>query len=669
MLPLEHLHLKHVLQTVCALETVILRSFGPEGGQVLFTGDTGRAMLSRSGTRILTALHLENPLARTVVECVWKHSTVSGDGSKTFILMLASLLRVIHTTASKELNVSHSHHVTQTAEAAAANYLAEKLLAFALTELDDLIAADVVPYGLCISLKDFTDETHLLSPTNEKHCQKLLSSFFHTRIDYAHCDFISDLMCEVLNHWRVKNHQSCTLLQFLNDNFPSLHTPVPGFPITSSRLIEGQVIHRDFATPCPQIKKQPVKAVVIMEYLQPKLLNPGDVLKLGCGGGVMEDRSIVHFSARMERSLEGILAKLQSFGVSVLLCALKQSAAVLALVTHAEMCLVECVNEEELSLFAKLSGVTPISECSVIQPQHVATLTFCRPIVLGAQRYVHVGFYNSEERAMVKPCGIVICAPGEGQTDQYVCAFQDAIRMLITNWEPVHKCEATGSKRTLQVHNCATKVHMDSLSESMTDEPSSSHQLQKCVIEPGLVIPAGGTFEFLLHRALLQHGRSCSSSDHTNVGGPVSQLLADSLLSIPRRIYSHRPKLFLQTQTRVLSLTTHHSHPFSPALKQGPNAQSPVKTESPREDDKVSWHCCRETDVPSKVFMLDLGLESVSCKYKLLLAVMQCAATVLRVDMMLHTHTALHTQSRRLTNTSWSITEDDSEDGDCAPLR
>lgn len=64
MLPVEHPPLKNVLQTVCVLEAVVLRSFGPEGGQVLFTRDTAEAMLSRSGTRILKALRLEHPLAR-----------------------------------------------------------------------------------------------------------------------------------------------------------------------------------------------------------------------------------------------------------------------------------------------------------------------------------------------------------------------------------------------------------------------------------------------------------------------------------------------------------------------------------------------------------------------------------------------------------------------------
>lgn len=322
------------------------------------------------------------------MECVWKHSTVAGDGSKTFILLLASLLRMIHKAASKEPNVSHSSNSMQKAEAATASYLADKLLAFALTELGDLIAVGVVPYGFCVSLNDFTPGAHLLSPTKKYHGQSLLSSFFHTRIGYVHCDFISDLTCELLNHWKLENDLPSTLLQFLNNNFPALHTPVSGFPITSSRLIEGQVIHRDFSTPCPQVKNQPVKAVVFTGYLQPNLCGPEHVLKLGCGGGVMEDKSIVHFSAWTEQSLKFIIAKLQSLGVSVLLSAVKQSAAVLALATQAKMCLVECVGEEELSLFAELTGATPVSDCFVIQPEHIATLAFCRPILLGAQRYV-----------------------------------------------------------------------------------------------------------------------------------------------------------------------------------------------------------------------------------------------------------------------------------------
>lgn len=393
----EQLHLTHALQTVSALESVILRSFGPDGGQVLFTKDTGQAMLSRSGKRILTALHLEHPLARLeqishismfctfvivnspairlfrmVVECVWKHSSITGDGSKTFVLLLASLLRIIHATATKEPHMSQSYN---SKEAATARHLADRLLEFALTELDELIALNVLPHGYCVSLEDFPGSF-----------QTVLLSFFHTRLGYVHCDLFCNLLCELLGRWKVKDKQPSSSIEFLNNNFPALHTQVSGFAVSSSRLIEGQVLHRDFATPCPQPNEGPVKAVVFSGYLQPKLLTARDVLELSCGDRAAEDSNIVCFSSWTERSLERVIATLQSFGVSVVLCSLKQSSAVLAAATQARMCLVECVSEEEISVFVQLSGVTPISDFWRIHPEHIATLTFCKPLLLGSHR-------------------------------------------------------------------------------------------------------------------------------------------------------------------------------------------------------------------------------------------------------------------------------------------
>lgn len=312
-----------------------------------------------------------------------KHSAVTGDGAKTFVLLLASLLRVIHSTACKEPNVCHAYKSREAAQAAAARHLADKLLAFASEDLDDLIAAGVLPYGRCLSWGDVTvKQDHLKS-----HCvRQLLVSFFRTRLGRTHCDFMSDLTCELLTSFRSKDEPPSSSLRFIKDNWSALHTPVSGFPIGCSRVIEGQVIHRDFATPCPQSNRQTVKAVVVTGYLQPKLLGAGEVLELGGGERQMEDTSIVRFSAWAERSLECVVADLQRWGVSVILCAAKQSGAVLAAAAQADMSVVECVSEDELSLFCLLSGARPLSDCRMIEQDHVATLTFCQPILLGAHR-------------------------------------------------------------------------------------------------------------------------------------------------------------------------------------------------------------------------------------------------------------------------------------------
>lgn len=277
-------------------------------------------------------------------------------------------------------------------------------------------------------------------------------------------------------------------------------------------------------------------------------------------------------------------------------------------------------------------------------------------------RYVHVAFHDSEERVTVKPCSLVICGTGEGQTDQYACAFQDAIRMLLSTWKPIGITATTASKKTFQPDK-STCLHVD-------NQIVKASPFQQYVLEPGCVIPAGGTFEFLLNHALLQHGSSCSISDDTIMGVPaVSQLLANALLSVPRHIYSYSLRRFLQTQTRLLSFIQNHSHPFSHVYKQEHNTilvQGRGKSECPLEEGKLIKHCCGETDVSSvQVFTSDSGLESVSCKYQLLVAVLQCVSSLLHVDTVLHTHTALHTPSHRLANISWEGTEDEAEDWDC----
>uniref|UniRef100_A0A667YVF4 Bardet-Biedl syndrome 10 n=1 Tax=Myripristis murdjan TaxID=586833 RepID=A0A667YVF4_9TELE len=557
----ERPHLKHVLHTVSVLEAVVLRSFGPDGGQVLFTRDTGQVMLSRSGTRILTALRLEHPLARMVVECVWKHTAVTGDGSKNFILLLASLLRVIHTAACKRCNVSHTYSSREAMENATARHLADTLLAFGLEELGDVISTGVVPYGGVLSWEDPSAHAVPAHTNKDMHTlQKLLTAFFHTRLGHTYCDFFSRLTCEFLSCWKCEDKAPSYLLHLIDDNFSVLHTPVSGFPVSCSRVIEGQVIHRDFSTPFSWTNNQPVKAVVFSGHLHPDAHKAGAVLELRGG-----ERGVLRYTSCTERSLECVITTLQSLGVSLLLCAVKQSEAVLALAGLSGMCVVDF-------LF---------------------------------HRYIHMSFHDSE----IKPHSLVICGAGEGQTDQCACAFQDALRMLHTTWEPMHTTATTAAKSILH--------------SGKSRSPSSKPPLQKNVLNPGCVVPVGGTFEFLLHHALLQHDTGIPA---------LSRLLADALLCVPQQIYSHSPRRYLQTQTLVTNYIE---------LRVG--------------------HC-RKVDFKSDVFTLDSGVESVSCKYKLILAVLQCLSSLLRLDAVLHTHTPLHKQACRHSSSSLEDTEEGDED-------
>lgn len=244
---------------------------------------------------------------------------------------------------------------------------------------------------------------------------------------------------------------------------------------------------------------------------------------------------------------------------------------------------------------------------------------------------MHVDFHDSEQNVEAKPCSLVICGPAEAQADQSARAFQDAIRMLLLTWEPMEPT-STALERTW-LSNANTPLHADSQRGSLS------------TLAPGCVVPAGGTFEVLLNQVILQHG--------TSRGLPaISKLLAEALLSVARQLYSHSPRCFLQIKSRLLRSIQTYSHTFSLLCKQ-------EKDGCILGDSEQRMHCHGEDDL---VLISNLGLESVCCKYQLLLAVLQCVSSLLQVDALLHTHTDLQTLTRRLANISWEETEKEAED-------
>ncbi|XP_064864252.1 Bardet-Biedl syndrome 10 protein homolog [Oncorhynchus nerka] len=669
------LQLDSVLQTVSVLEAVIRRSFGPDGGQVLFTRDTGQTLLTRHGTRILTALRVEHPLARMVVECVRRHSSVTGDGSKTFVLLLASLLREIQ---------KHTRKARQ--EGAGAKRLAEALLAFGLDELSDVITVAVAPHGSSLS------DPHTPGQTDTHTLCRLLSAFLHTRISPTHAEIISQLTCELLSHWSCHG-------DFINEHFPALHTAVSGFPIGCSRLLEGQVVHADFSTPLPLRDHGPIRALAVTEPLEPSLLIGGTVLELGGA-----NREIESVCVRLGRRLDNVCVILQHLGVSLLLSSVRQSEAFLAAVGRYGVCVLECVCEDDLTLFSVLSGAQPVSDWAVIGQEHVATVTFCRPLVLGAHRFVNLGFPKAEDRG--RPHSLVVCGLTEGQTEQSVCAVRDALHMLRTTWGPKHRTRAT--ERTAR-----------------TD-----------VMEPCCVISVGGTFEFLLHHTLLQrkHGHTHSVThrhthtpshtdthtlshtdthtlsqtdthtlshidthtlsqtdthtlshtdthtpshtdthtqsnadthtlSHTDTHTPshtdthtqsnadthtlshldnpaVSGMLAEALLSVPRQIYSHNPRHYLEAHAHTLSCMRNHGNStYPPEISAVLAADGSNMVQADTGSGSMSGSGVKEVTVWSSSGSSS-GVESVSCKYQLILAVLQCLRSLLSVDTVLHANTS-----------------------------
>ncbi|XP_064175095.1 Bardet-Biedl syndrome 10 protein homolog [Anguilla rostrata] len=557
----QRVELGTLLQVTQALEAVVGPCFGPSGGQVLFTRDSGEVLITRDGRRILTSLRLDHPVARVLVGCVSAHCKITGDGAKSFLLLLGALLRGIHS--------DHLHGIQ-------ARRVAHILLSFQTLVLDGVIGQGLAPRALSL----LQDPAHL---------RPLTDAYFRGKTASSHWGVLSQTACEFYRRWRCE--QDCTGVTLIARHFAALHTPVPGLPVSRSRVLQGLVIHRDFAVRCPG--DGPLRALATSVPLQSPLAPPGVSLNLAsaaqaqrCCGGV---------GGRAERGV----ACLRRLRVGLLLSAAKQSELALDLARRAGLSVVECVDSDELALFCRLAGAELFADpgdWSLIGEEHVATVTFCKPVVLGPDRLAHVGF--PEGRGLAPHC-LVLCGPSPGLAEQCSTAFCGLFRMLQRVYEPVQSRHGQGPVqshhmlRNVKASGERPGVHFGEGKEgalgTRTREtgPASSSVL----IEAGSVLPAGGAFEFVLHHCLLQQASQRRCPDLR----VACRLVAGAVLSVPRRLYPG-PR-FLDAQSHFLRAS---------------GAAPP------------SWRV--------------RGLESLACKYQLLLSVLHTASSLLSVDLILHTH-------------------------------
>lgn len=83
------------LQIARALESLVLHGFGPQGLQTLMCTSTGQVLITNNGATIFNALHIGHPAGRLIVKAIDKMIQYTGDGSKTFIVMLSEILQQI----------------------------------------------------------------------------------------------------------------------------------------------------------------------------------------------------------------------------------------------------------------------------------------------------------------------------------------------------------------------------------------------------------------------------------------------------------------------------------------------------------------------------------------------------------------------------------------------
>ncbi|XP_046765734.1 Bardet-Biedl syndrome 10 protein isoform X2 [Gallus gallus] len=621
-------------QEAAALAGAVRGALGPRGGRALLVRPDGRALLTRDGRRLLEALGLQPPTARVMAACACRHQSATGDGAKTFVLLLAAVLGAMREGSPRRA--------------------ARALPAFERRVLERAVARGLRPH-----LRSAFPAGGPGAELEAAALEALLEAYLQGRLGPGERRAVTLLGCELCARCGARRPPA---LRLLCGRFAQLHAAAAGLPLARSRVLPGVLLRRDFAAYCPAGGR--LRAVLVTRCLRPVLTGPG----VECA--VRSERQHRAALRWCGGRTEAVMEHLRSGGVRLLLSGVKQHEEVIFYAKLHGVSVVECLSSEEVALISEIAGISPYDPAGdSVQGEiaEAAVVTFCQPLLLGSQRYVHIGFSSA---GAFQPHCLVLCAPVDAINEQHAAALHGAFTMLLQLFRAVdQECGAEGESQNGASgvgsgYSPATETRVVTESIACGSSQVSEHQLGACrgetaaqssdlalqeserpdgtppasapgphskelsvctdgadsagthklpalcvgkgpekavygvtqscpssILEAGSVLPVGGYFEILLHYYIQHYAKQVQQSAVT----AISNVVADALLSIPKALYGTERNGF----TKFYLETTE-------ALRK--NQPLPVN---------------------------EKGLESVYCKYQLVTSVLHCVTELLNIDLII----------------------------------
>ncbi|XP_075065659.1 BBSome complex assembly protein BBS10 [Mixophyes fleayi] len=426
-----HRHTKDVdinkiLQVAESLENIVCRCFGPDGGQVLFIKSTGDLLITKDGRRILEYLLLDHPIARMIVNSASRHYSITGDGVKSFILLLCAVLRELQATAEKNEGLLLSGNSTVKTRSQRQGHVLRRisnmLLIFQSRVLEHIIAKHLRPHFLSVFSNG--KEEIILCRTS---IQQTLHAYFCGRIGYNSQVFISTLACDYLYKCLLCIDNILNVVSLVSKYFTELHTEVPGLPVDNSRILPGLVLHRPFSVYCPA--EGELQALIVTEQIH-QSLSAFDI-----GFVVSSDIQLQLSQRYLRERTEYVIKQLQNNQIKLIFSSVRQQEIVLFYAKLSGISIVDCLTSEEIDLLCTITGATPLSKpLSDVLLTDSFLATSCRPVLIGCNKYVHLILSGS---LAFKPHTLVFCGPVKGQTEQLASSCHGAFKMLKHLFQPI----------------------------------------------------------------------------------------------------------------------------------------------------------------------------------------------------------------------------------------
>ncbi|XP_038070076.1 Bardet-Biedl syndrome 10 protein homolog [Patiria miniata] len=559
--------------TICeTIEGLLRDSIGPNALHTMLTSPSGRVVITGDGLTILTSLHLSHPIARWILQHVKSHHDVTGDNSKSFVLIVTELLRQLQDAVSLKSTSSDS---------------SSKQDLIAVSQALETIHSEIFPEVVlpelrrhCVCLDLVEEKRGDLRSMSRKIVRTSLGGKFTMHATNHVAELIVELVC---GSCQDVGNLAETMQGLIND-YDVGCLEVPNQPVSKSKLLDGVVCTRNFAFQSDDLDTLTTVPFVILSCSLDKW-TPDVRSTLAA----KSTRDLTMFLELGTSRTQSLIEHLKECGVMLVLSSELLSDATLSFCRAARISAVHMIPEEELSRLARLTKTDIVYDSTDIlrSTLKIGSAKFCGSVMVGQNIGVHLGF--SDERVRTKQ--LVLCAPTQGICRQWFMAVLNALKTLrmwldtsfvsavpMRDGDNINKtssrksnpmtveCECVESLDQSSARRCGSAMQdttgaPDALILESDLSPTNNSQQKTEMCKPqGICIPGGGCTEFLLHRILSRgHDRDWNLNLKDPALSTAIGILRDAALCIPRTLHrnSFSPKSRKSSFLEIVSKVRH----------------------------------------------------------------------------------------------------------------
>ena len=523
--------LKEASSCAKVFETLLCSSFGPCGMDVALKMESGTILVTNNGYTILSALSVSHPVGRMLIKQAQKHAGITGDGSKTFVIICSNLLSVLSLNIKQSL-VSRS---------------ATTLLS-GMSQAFGILRSNVLKEVVIPELKNVKfDITLSKSSTDEKRkylrslCAMGLNGKFSCRVVDLLTTLTTDLLLHLMNDFSLQES-----IHYALDHFSDICIELNGIGLEKSRLLPGIIIQKEPIKNKHLYFKTGMEKLVIFTFDLESETNE-------CIFLVDSSNKQIPATMVLKYSYYGTIARyLRSNDIDIVLLSSDVPDGFQYHACQFPLTLISNVPEEDIRRICDYYKIIPIGDDSFLFEKSlslcfIGKVSFAKCFTLGKSVYFQLG--NSCNEGLKKMIQLILCSPSPGIGQQYYVA----------------------------IHNTLKIIRMASL---------QSYHNKPLLHDPDTltVMPGAGASEIYLAKLFENFSTKLADSNLKF----VSKAFSDALLTIPQLIHSNslRPsntKRFIQILSEINSESSEYKTQRSRYIS-GINAESgqrvdPLKNE------------------------------------------------------------------------------------------